>query len=96
MTRKPILTVEAANEMAKNTTGLDFEAFTDWVDYRKATGKPIKPAMYPWLISRMVKMGNRQKEAVDHSSGNGYQGLFLPSGRAPKHSGLKATLEDFK
>jgi hypothetical protein len=94
MTKTKILTTQAANEMAANAEGLDYEAFMEWVEYRKATGKPVKPGMYPWLISRMVKMGDRQREAVEHSAGNGYQGLFLPTGRSDATARL--TVEDLK
>jgi len=82
MTKTKISTTEAANQMVANTEGLDYEAFMEWVEYRRVIGKPVKPGMYPWLISRMVKMGDRQREAVEHSAGNGYQGLFLPTGTA--------------
>lgn len=82
MAKKPRPAQVEADALVANTPGLDVDAFNEWLLYRKAAGKTVKPGMYPWLISRMLKMGPRQAEAVEHSAGLGYQGLFLPKEHA--------------
>jgi hypothetical protein len=59
--------------------GLDAKAWSEWFEYRKESGKPIKgEKSIAKAQLAMAKLGPRQQEAVDHSMSNGYQGLFLP------------------
>ncbi len=64
--------------------GVDPKAWADWVEYRKASGKPLKPASLPAAAKQMAALGSRQAAAVQHSIANGYRGLFPPNGVAPQ------------
>lgn len=58
--------------------GLDEEAWGMWFAYRKAIKKPLKAASIPLAQKRLAALGPQQKEAVEYSIANGYQGLFAP------------------
>jgi hypothetical protein len=60
--------------------GLDPESWLRWSQYRREIGKPIKPASIPAAQTQMAAMGARQREAVEQSIANGWQGLFAPRG----------------
>lgn len=65
---------------AASVQGLNLEQWTRWVAYRTQLGKPIKPASMQAAAEQMAKLGHRQREAVDASIANGWQGLFPPKG----------------
>ncbi len=56
--------------------GLDQQAWTRWVDYRKAAGKTLKPVSWPSAMDALVKHGSNQMAVVEQSIANGWQGLF--------------------
>lgn len=56
--------------------GLDQQAWTRWLDYRKAAGKALKPVSWPSAMQALAKHGNNQMAVVDQSIANGWQGLF--------------------
>lgn len=56
--------------------GLDQQAWTRWVDYRKAAGKALKPVSWPSAMQALVKHGPNQMAVVEQSIANGWQGLF--------------------
>jgi len=59
--------------------GLDAETWETWVAYRAQIKKPIKPPSVPAAQKQMAKFADRQREVVEHSIANGYQGLFAPN-----------------
>ena len=67
---KPIATIESF------TDGLNMEAWTAWVDYRKKIGKALKPASLQAAQKAMALFGDDQMAVVQQSIANGYQGLF--------------------
>ena len=69
---------------------LDLEAWETWVAYRAQIKKPIKPPSVPAAQKQMAKFADRQREVVEHSIANGYQGLFAPNDKPngkPKPNG---------
>ena len=56
--------------------GLNQQAWTRWVEYRKAAGKALKPISWPSAMQALVKHGSHQMAVVDQSIANGWQGLF--------------------
>lgn len=58
--------------------GLDMAAWTAWVDYRKASRKPLKPASIPAAQRKLAAFGRDQAAVVEHCIANGYQGLYAP------------------
>jgi hypothetical protein len=76
---------EKPEALARSVPGLDVESWEKWRAYRKSIGKPIKPASMVEAAKGMAELGPRQADAVKHSIGNGYQGLYLPKdGPKPK------------
>jgi hypothetical protein len=59
-----------------NIPGLDLEAWSRWVAYRKAIKKPIKEFSYNAMALKLSRYGADQGEVVDQSIANQYQGLF--------------------
>jgi hypothetical protein len=58
--------------------GLNEEAWSAWLAYRKAIKKPLREFSWPLAQKRMAALGDLQMEAVNNSIANGYQGLFEP------------------
>lgn len=58
--------------------GLDEEAWSMWVEYRKQIRKPLRSASLALAQKRLAALGPQQREAVEYSIANGYQGLFAP------------------
>lgn len=58
--------------------GLDEAAWQMWIDYRKDIKKPLRAASIPLAQKRLAALGPQQREAVEYSIANGYQGLFAP------------------
>ena len=56
--------------------GLDQAAWTRWVDYRKQSGKALRPVSWQSAIDALVKHGPNQMAVVEQSIANGWQGLF--------------------
>jgi uncharacterized protein YdaU (DUF1376 family) len=56
--------------------GLDQAAWTRWVDYRKLSGKALRPVSWQSAIDALVKHGPNQMAVVEQSIANGWQGLF--------------------
>lgn len=69
--------------------GLDQTAWTRWVDYRKQSGKALRPVSWQSAIDALVKHGPNQMAVVEQSIANGWQGLF-----ALKQGAVKATHAD--
>jgi uncharacterized protein YdaU (DUF1376 family) len=69
--------------------GLDQTAWTRWVDYRKQSGKALRPVSWQSAIDALVKHGPNQMAVVEQSIANGWQGLF-----ALKQGLVKATHAD--
>lgn len=69
--------------------GLDQAAWTRWVDYRKQSGKALRPVSWQSAIDALVKHGPSQMAVVEQSIANGWQGLF-----ALKQGVVKATHAD--
>ena len=69
--------------------GIDEKAWNEWMEYRKAIGKPIKPASVQAAMRRMLKHGEGQAAAVEHSIANGYQGLYGAKDEGNKRNGEK-------
>jgi hypothetical protein len=71
---------------AASVVGLDCKAWSDWIAYRIAIHKPVRPASQAIAAKRLANMGPGQRDAVEYSIANGYQGLFAPqktNGKAP-------------
>lgn len=58
--------------------GLDEDAWKMWIEYRKQIKKSLKSASIPLAQKRLAALGPQQREAVEYSIANGYQGLFAP------------------
>jgi uncharacterized protein YdaU (DUF1376 family) len=56
--------------------GLDQTAWTRWVEYRKLSGKALRPVSWQSAIDALVKHGPNQMAVVEQSIANGWQGLF--------------------
>lgn len=56
--------------------GLDAAAWQRWIEYRKASGKPLKPASLQAAVDEFVKHGTDQAAVVQQSIAHGWQGLF--------------------
>ncbi len=56
--------------------GLDTEAWSRWIDYRKRIGKPLKPISIPAAQKALAGHGANQSGVVEQSIVNGWQGLF--------------------
>lgn len=56
--------------------GLDQQAWSQWIEYRKAAGKALKPVSWPTAMQALVKHGPNQMAVVNQSIANGWQGLF--------------------
>lgn len=71
--------------------GLDFDAWTRWVAYRRDIHKPIKRASSHAAQIKLSKLGNAQSASIDESIANGYQGFFQP-----KHSGKAGKVSEWE
>lgn len=49
-----------------------------WVEYRRQIRKPLRAASMALAQKRLAALGPQQREAVEYSIANGYQGLFAP------------------
>lgn len=56
--------------------GLDAPAWQRWLDYRKASGKALKPASLQAAVDELAKFGADQSAVVQQSIAHGWQGLF--------------------
>lgn len=56
--------------------GLDQQAWTRWLEYRKASGKALKSVSWPSAMQSLAKHKDQQSAVVDQSIANGWQGLF--------------------
>lgn len=61
---------------AAEVEGLDQQAWTRWVEYRKGIGKAIKPASMAAAMKALAAHGDDQAAVVEQSVANGWQGLF--------------------
>jgi uncharacterized protein YdaU (DUF1376 family) len=61
---------------AAEVEGLDQQAWSRWIDYRKSTGRTLKPASIPAAQKAMAAFGDSQVAVVEQSVANGWQGLF--------------------
>lgn len=66
--------------------GLNPEAWERWVQYRKASRKPIKPASVLAAQRKLAGYGDHQAAVVEHSIANGYQGLWEPRDTAHRRN----------
>lgn len=60
--------------------GLDLDAWSRWLEYRRSIGKPIKPPSIEAAQRKLAKLGSGQSASIDDSIANGYQGFFPPKG----------------
>lgn len=67
---------QKSREPEKAPPGLDPVAWTRWLEYRKAIGKPIKPVSIPAAQRKLAGFGASQAAVVEQSIANSYQGLF--------------------
>jgi hypothetical protein len=56
--------------------GVNSEAWTRWLEYRKAIKKPLKPASIPAAMTELASFGADQGRVVEKSIANGWLGLF--------------------
>jgi hypothetical protein len=61
---------------APSVAGLDVPTWDRWIEYRKAIGKPIKPASYEEAAKKLAAYGVNQSAVVSQSVAQGWQGLF--------------------
>ena len=66
--------------------GLDLIAWRNWVDYRKAVGKQIKPPSAEAAMRKLAAFGPAQAATVEHNIANSNQGLY-PIPQAPRSNG---------
>ena len=64
--------------------GLDEQAWEQWVAYRKAIRKTIKPASEHAMKLKLSRFGADQQAVVDQSIAGQYQGLFELKKAAPR------------
>lgn len=57
-------------------TELNREAWTLWLQYRKAIKKPLHEFSWPLAQKKLAKFGANQMAVVEQSIENGWQGLF--------------------
>jgi len=64
---------------------LDSKSWSEWVEYRRQSGKPIKTEFTVTKAFKMLRQcydeGYSPSAVIDSSIANGYQGLFKPKGR---------------
>jgi hypothetical protein len=56
--------------------GLDRNAWDAWLQYRKTTGKALRPISLNAAMQALAKHGPNQIAVVEQSIANGWQGLF--------------------
>lgn len=80
-----------------NVTGLDLNAWSDWIAYRQSLTKPLKEQSLPAAAAELAALGDRQAASVRHSIASGYRGIFEPPARAQASStnGSKPPLPPF-
>lgn len=61
---------------AAEVEGLDQQAWTRWVEYRKSIGKTLKPASVASAQKALATHGDNQAAVVEQSVAHGWQGLF--------------------
>lgn len=64
------------NAAQVDVLGLDLQSWSDWQEYRRKIGKPIKTASLVAAQKAMAAFGDDQAAVVMQSIANGYQGLF--------------------
>lgn len=67
---------DAARARALATPGLDVPTFERWDAYREAIRKPLTEHSYEANAKKIAECGLRQKELIDLSISNDWQGLF--------------------
>lgn len=75
--------------LAEPPPGLNHDAWSSWVGYRRGIGKPIKPASFEAAMKALAKFGADQAAVVEQSIAMGWQGLFplKDSPKPAKHGG---------
>jgi hypothetical protein len=73
--------------------GLSQQAWAEWVAYRIAIRKPIKPFSVNLAQRQLAKYGAQQLEVVNHSIANSYQGLIAPKPQPFKPGAVKPASE---
>ena len=74
--------------------GLDEQAWEQWVAYRKAIRKTIKPASEHAMKLKLSRFGADQQAVVDQSIAGQYQGLFELHKKAAPRPGEKVEKTD--
>ena len=64
----------------EHAPGLDVSAWEQWVEYRRAIKKPIKPVSEEMAQKALAKFGPDQMAVVGQSIANSWQGLFPVKG----------------
>lgn len=72
-------------------TGLDVDAWHEWVEYREKRKPAIRPESRLKAAKALAKLGSVQRATVDHSIANGYQGLV-----EPRHSGKGGKVSEWE
>lgn len=71
---------------------LEKNAWQEWVQYRKESGKTIKTMMTVTkafnLLKKFFDNGHNPADVINNSIANGYQGLFEPKGGARRTQGV--------
>lgn len=76
LTNKPKREKKGASAEIVFPDGLDQMAWAQWIEYRKLSGKALKPISWQSAIDSLVKHGPNQMAVVNQSIANGWQGLF--------------------
>jgi hypothetical protein len=64
------------NEPSKEPSGLDLDAWTEWLNYRRSIKRPVKQASIPAAQKKLAAFGADQRAVVEQSIANSWQGLF--------------------
>lgn len=67
--------------------GINQEAWTDWAQHRKEIKKPLTPTAMEKQFKLLLEYPYDQKEIIDQSIQNSWQGLFAPK-RTPQQKNL--------
>lgn len=63
------------------TPWIDFQAWDEWVQYRKEKKKPLSPSSVKKQLQLLSSYKQRQREIIDTAIRSEWQGLFPPKGR---------------
>lgn len=70
---------------------VDEVAWNEWLEYRKAIRKALKPVSYPAARRRLARFGEDQAAVVEQSIAQGWTGLFPLAGKEKKQPERRKT-----